>query len=165
MTDACDASRRRFLKQLTFTLGGMIAAGLMVPGGAYFLSPLWGSREEDWIEIADAKSIPLGEPVKIDFIHRQKDGWATIEGRASVWVVTTDGEHFTAYDPRCTHLGCPYRWDASQRAFLCPCHTAIFNLEGTVLSGPAPRPLDRYPTTVTDGKLQIRPVLAEHGDA
>lgn len=165
MTDCFDPGRRAFLKQLTFTLGGLIAVGLAIPGGTYLLSPLWSRGEEDWVEIADVASIPVGEPVKIDFVRRQKDGWATIEGRASAWVITNDGEHFTAYDPRCTHLGCPYRWDATQRAFLCPCHTAIFNLEGTVLSGPAPRPLDRYPTTVADGKLRIRPIVAEHGDA
>ena len=156
--DSNDDSRREFLKKSIFTLGGLIAAGLALPGGAYFLSPIWKKHEEDWIELVDTKTVPLGEPVKIDFAQRKRDGWVTTEGRASTWVITSDGKNFTVFDPRCTHLGCPYRWDASKKQFLCPCHNASFGIDGKVLAGPPPRPLDTFPTKVVGGKLLIQPL-------
>ncbi len=155
---AHETSRRRFLKRSIFTLGGLMAVGLAIPAGSYFLSPLWKKDEEDWIELGDLKEIPTGDPVKIDFVRRKKDGWVTIEERASAWVVTADGQNFTVFDPRCTHLGCPYRWESAKKSFLCPCHNAVFSIDGKVLSGPPPRPLDQFASKVVDGKLLIRPV-------
>ncbi len=60
--------------------------------------------------------------------------------------------------PICTHLGCAYHWDDPSHTFICPCHTSVFSIDGKVLSGPAPRPLDRYMTKIDDGKLEIGPV-------
>lgn len=157
MTDGADAGRREFLKRSIFVMGGLIAAGLAVPSGVYVLSPLWKRTEEEWIEVGEIDEIPSGAPMKLDYIQRRRDGWITVEGRASAWVVTGDGKNFTVFDPRCTHLGCPYRWDGEKQQFLCPCHNAVFSLEGEVLSGPPPRPLDRLATKVVGGKLYIQP--------
>jgi menaquinol-cytochrome c reductase iron-sulfur subunit len=38
---------------------------------------------------------------------------------------------------------------------LCPCHSSVFSVDGAVISGPAPRPLDRYETKVENGKLLL----------
>lgn len=151
-----ETSRRDFLKKSIFVLGGLIAAGMAIPAATYFFSPLWKKEEEDWIELGDTKDILHGEPIKVDFIQRKKDGWVTVEGRASAWVVTADGRDFTVFDPLCTHLGCPYRWDTEKKQFLCPCHNAAFALDGKVLSGPPPRPLDRFESKVVGEKLLIR---------
>ena len=51
-----------------------------------------------------------------------------------------------AFGPQCTHLGCAYHWEEGKNEFLCPCHSSLFSIDGKVLSGPAPRPLDRYET-------------------
>ncbi|MBI2344234.1 MAG: Rieske (2Fe-2S) protein [Deltaproteobacteria bacterium] len=153
-----DPVRRTLLKRGIALMGGLLFAGLMAPAGGYFLAPLWRHSDEGWSEVGPVSAIPVGTPIKVDFVERKKDGWATTEGRASVWIVTTDGAQFTVYDPRCTHLGCPYRWDTEKGVFLCPCHTAIFDMDGHVLSGPAPRPLDRLLTKVEDGRLLIRAV-------
>ncbi|MBI4411518.1 MAG: Rieske (2Fe-2S) protein [Deltaproteobacteria bacterium] len=150
-------SRRNFLKQGIFIMGGLITAGIGVPAVTYFLAPLWQKEEEDWTEVGTVAELPVGEPFKIDFVQRKRDGWMTVEGRSSAWAVTVDGEQFTVFDPRCTHLGCPYRWDAEKKKFLCPCHNAVFSVTGEVLAGPPPRPLDRFPVKVAGGKLFIKP--------
>jgi cytochrome b6-f complex iron-sulfur subunit len=41
----------------------------------------------------------------------------------------------------CTHLGCITRFVSDEKCIACPCHGSRFDLEGNVLHGPAPRPL------------------------
>ena len=43
----------------------------------------------------------------------------------------------------CTHLGCTVHWVAAENRFKCPCHGSQFAADGSVLHGPAERPLDR----------------------
>ena len=153
-------SRRRFLAWATAGLGGLAGLILGGAGGAYVLSPLFRKKDEDWVDIGPAKSLGAGVPVKVEFVARKRDAWTTAESRSAAWVLTSDGRNFTVFDPRCTHLGCPYRWDPERRQFLCPCHAGIFAADGEVVGGPPPRPLDRYPVKVAAGRLLILPRAA-----
>ena len=56
---------------------------------------------------------------------------------------------------RCTHLGCTVPWRDDEGLFNCPCHSSIFNTEGEVLSGPAPRPLDLFPIEIVDNQVVV----------
>ena len=152
-----EISRRSFLSCLIAIAGGAIAAVLGGAGTGYFLSPLWRKKEEAWIDIGPVKDFAEGTPSKVDFTVRKRDAWSTIESRSSAWIVTADRKEFIAYDPKCTHLGCPYRWDDLKKQFLCPCHAAVFDVDGRVVKGPPPRPLDRYTAKVVGGRLMILP--------
>jgi Rieske Fe-S protein len=50
----------------------------------------------------------------------------------------------------CSHLGCPIALNATAGSFDCPCHGSRYNLDGTVLHGPAPAPLSDLSWTQGD---------------
>ena len=68
-------------------------------------------------------------------------------------VVRIDGERCAVFrdesgslrvvSARCTHLGCIVHFNDAERAWECPCHGSRFAVDGTVLHGPANRPLER----------------------
>lgn len=174
-----EISRRDFLRKIVLGTGGIIAVALGVPviasvlspalkdlkrsgipGIGFLLPPSPGEGKETWIPVASANEISPGEPVKVEYILREKDGWVTKESTKAVWALTQDGKSFTVYDPRCTHLGCPYSWSDSRKLFLCPCHDGVFDIDGKVVSGPPPRPLDRYETKVADGTIYIGKLIS-----
>ena len=62
---------------------------------------------------------------------------------------------FRAFSAVCTHLGCVVHWAAEKGHILCPCHAGVFATDGSVVSGPPPRPLPSYPTQVQGGRLRI----------
>ncbi|WP_028059867.1 FAD-dependent oxidoreductase [Candidatus Solirubrobacter pratensis] len=53
-----------------------------------------------------------------------------------------DGE-LHAVSLRCTHLGCLVRFNRAERSWDCPCHGSRFDVDGSVLEGPAVDPLER----------------------
>ena len=65
----------------------------------------------------------------------------------TLYVVAAGGGRYVVLSPICTHLQCTVNLEGAQ--FRCPCHGSTFDLEGTVLQGPATLPLRRYPVVVT----------------
>ncbi len=55
----------------------------------------------------------------------------------------------------CTHLGCAVQWNAAADRFQCHCHGSEFDHHGVVLDGPAPRPLDVLPLSMTNDEIWI----------
>ena len=54
--------------------------------------------------------------------------------------VGSDGE-VQVFSAKCTHLGCTVAWNAGDGVFACPCHGSRFASDGSVVQGPAARPL------------------------
>jgi glycine/D-amino acid oxidase-like deaminating enzyme/nitrite reductase/ring-hydroxylating ferredoxin subunit len=54
-----------------------------------------------------------------------------------------DAGEIHAVSARCTHLGCIVHFNDAETAWECPCHGSRFGTDGSVIQGPANRPLER----------------------
>jgi len=132
-----------------------MAAVVAIPAAFYLLAK---PRSEDagaMIEVADLGHLAEGKPQEVVYTRTRVDGWKQVKEKTTAWVVKAGKSDAIAYSPQCTHLGCAYHWEDATRKFKCPCHNSEFGLDGKVLAGPAPRPLDRLASRVVDGKLLI----------
>jgi cytochrome b6-f complex iron-sulfur subunit len=74
---------------------------------------------------------------------------------AGRFFIVRSPEGFLALWQKCTHLGCAVPWVEEEGQFHCPCHGSLFDRNGEVLGGPAPRPLDTFPVTVRSGEVWV----------
>jgi menaquinol-cytochrome c reductase iron-sulfur subunit len=148
-------TRRTFYITAINLLGSVIAAAVAIPAAAYLLIRPKGTEDNGLSEVAEMNQLRIGKPQEVLYDRKRVDGWRKVTEKASTWVVRTDDHSVVAFDPACTHLGCAYHWDAPANHFICPCHASAFSIDGKVLSGPAPRPLDRYIVKVESGKVLI----------
>lgn len=68
--------------------------------------------------------------------------------------ISVDG--LVAYTAVCTHDGCPVTaWDRESATLMCPCHQSEFDPKnmGTLVSGPAYRPLPALPLKVDENGI------------
>lgn len=72
-----------------------------------------------------------------------------------LYISHIEGTGILAIWHRCTHLGCTVPWREEEKRFHCPCHSSIFNPNGEVVSGPAPRPLDIFPIEIIDDEVHV----------
>jgi menaquinol-cytochrome c reductase iron-sulfur subunit len=148
-------ARRSFFTWLIMASAGFIGISLGVPLAGYVVSPALKRRNETWVDGGAVADLPVGEPVQRDLAMTVTDGYREIAVMKGVWALRRDNGEVTVYSPICTHLGCGYRWDGGDKKFKCPCHGSMYDTEGKVIGGPAPRPLDRLPVKIENGHLFI----------
>ncbi len=152
-----DVTRRKFLVRAIAVMAGAIAAMVGAPAIGYLIGPS-GQRSGsgEWIPLGTTASVQPGDPVLMKATVERTSGWLTDSQDVSVFVSTENGQDFTAHSNVCTHLGCRVRWVEDQAGFFCPCHNAVFARDGSVVTGPPPRPLDEFETMVEEGTIFIK---------
>ena len=150
-----EMSRRSFYIGAVYAMWGAMAAALGLPALLYLFLPPKARKAEEWVEIGDVTKLAPNAPVEMVFRRNRIDGWKVTSEKGTAWVVKQPDSSIVAYGPQCTHLGCAYHWEDGKNDFLCPCHSSVFSIDGKVVSGPAPRPLDRYDTKVQGTKLLL----------
>ncbi|MCP4203198.1 MAG: Rieske (2Fe-2S) protein [bacterium] len=136
--------RRRFLVWLVRGFGSLWALGAAWVAAA-FVQPPKGGRGlgETTLDAGTTDSLTIGQ------------GRLVRHGRQPVWVVRTGEDAYVGMSAVCTHLHCVLDWDPERRVMDCPCHAGSFDLNGNVLSGPAPVPLERYVVETRMGRLVV----------
>lgn len=129
-----------------------MGAGALAAGGGLgvLLEACSGPPIPVQLDIDPSTLVP-GTPTEVPFTLTS--GGSSVEG--STWLVRKASGEVVAFDPRCPHAQCAYAWIPDSNRFNCNCHGGAFALDGTVLAGPPPRPLDRFPLTVTGDQLVV----------
>jgi cytochrome b6-f complex iron-sulfur subunit len=142
--------RRKFLRltgnvSLLLGLGGLSAVGLD------YLSPN--------VLLEPAAEVNVGPP------DHFAPGSVTLLAEHKVFVVRSAEGTFHALSMVCTHLGCLTGYRTGANRIVCPCHGSQFNpADGSVVGGPAPRPLPNLKMTLSsrgelwvDRSIQVEP--------
>lgn len=150
-----DPKRRSLLKAAVIGVNAMLASAMGIPVFGYVLGPLFRARERQWVEAGKIEEFGQGVPQSKRLKFASRDGFRELEKSRNVWVTLQNGD-LTVFSSVCTHLGCNVLWKTAEGRFVCPCHGGQFSPEGKVLAGPPPRPLDRLPSKVENGKVWVQ---------
>ncbi len=147
-------SRRSFLKMVIGVLAFLNGLIVGIPFIKTLITPA-GVKKLPWYKLADVNSLPPGQPVHLKFTAQIEEAYIRETVLRSVWVIKHSPSVLTVYSPICTHLGCHFTWNDKTENFECPCHGSVFDIDGKVLGGPAPRPLDTLPYKIENGSLLV----------
>ena len=142
-------------------LGLLAAAVAVVPGAAVLVRPLLKEKPAAGrkIRVALLAAVPPdGVPRAFPVIDQRVDQWSRYprEKIGEVFLVRDSAEAAPrCYTATCPHLGCSVDYKPQQGEFRCPCHASAFAVDGAVLSGPSPRPLDTLDVDVQDGQVWV----------
>ncbi len=149
-------SRRGFMTRTIIGIAAFIGAAITVPLAGFGVLPVVRKGKPGWSDAGSATDLTANEPQERRFTQMVKNGWQEDHVDRAVWLVRKNDGSVTAFSPSCPHLGCGYRWFSQEERFKCPCHASVFDINGTVLAGPAPRPLDRLETKVENGRVFVK---------
>jgi Rieske Fe-S protein len=150
-------SRRAFLFKLSLLVNGAVGAVLTVPVIGYLLGPAMkkGSSYNQWVALGQVSGFPEGETRLVNYRNPVTTSWDGETGKIPCWVRRVSSTTFQVFAINCAHLGCPVRWFAQSKLFLCPCHGGAYYADGSRASGPPERGLFEYEYKVNGDTLMI----------
>lgn len=142
-------TRRAFLISIIKSFFALIAAG--AAAALWYIYPSTAKKRRlQYVFVLDDDELPKRGVRKVEFKYSVDDN--EILNRAFL-VVGEKG--LAVFSPVCTHLGCYVNWDNNRKEFLCPCHGGRYDIDGRVIAGPPPKPLDRLPFKIEAGKVYL----------
>jgi cytochrome b6-f complex iron-sulfur subunit len=127
-------SRRSFLNAFLGTILGALAAAVVYPVVRFLTPPAEAE--------ASASQVEAGRSNDPEFLDR---GFKIVQfGSEPVIVVRAAEDDFRAFAATCTHLSCIVEYRKGPGVLWCNCHNGQFDLQGRVLAGPPPRPLEVF---------------------
>jgi menaquinol-cytochrome c reductase iron-sulfur subunit len=158
VTTEASLSRRSFLGVLLGFGTVVMGAALSVPLIRFALHPLITKTTEiGWSDVGKLDEFAsLTAPAKRLIKVEQRDAWRRIISEKAIYVLPPKDGTVRILSPICPHLGCSVPWNEAKQEFICPCHVAVFAMDGTKISGPAPRSMDDLDSKVENGMLKVR---------
>ena len=129
-------SRRAFLGYLLKS-GALALFGATLYPILRYLTPPRGA-EASVSSVVAAKAGELGSNAAKIFRFGNKPGI----------LIHTPQDELKAFSAVCTHLNCTVQYDDASSVIWCACHNGKYDLNGQVISGPPPRPLEAYQVNV-----------------
>ena len=137
-------SRRRFLDYLLGTGLLLWLASVLYPVARFLIPPK--------LAAADVTSV---EAAKVDELAPNSFKIFRFGRKPAILVRQADGS-YRALSARCTHLDCTVQYQPDTQQIWCACHNGRYDTDGRNISGPPPRPLERYEVVVKGEKVMVR---------
>jgi cytochrome b6-f complex iron-sulfur subunit len=139
-----EGTRRRFLTWFLSTSVGLFLIAVLYSVSRYLMPP---PLEESPARTARLTVTP--EDVKPNSGQIFKFG-----SRPGILIRTPSGE-LRAFSAICTHLACIVQYRPDLGHIWCACHNGHFDLNGKNMTGPPPRPLERYVIKVQQERIVV----------
>lgn len=139
---AVSAGRRSALRLLLGSLAASIAATLY-PVLRYLVPP---AESNSVVNAALAGTIRDLKPNSAKTFH--------FGNRPALLVCLPNGE-YRSMTAVCTHLGCTVQYRPDGEQIWCACHNGCYDVNGRNVSGPPPRPLERYEVHVRGEEIFV----------
>src|SRR5215471_3342437 len=138
--DEHSVTRRSFLGVLLGFGTVVMGAALSVPLIRFALHPLLARTTEiGWSDVGKVDEFAsLTAPAKRLIKVVQRDAWRKIISEKAIYILPPKNGTVRILSPICPHLGCSIPWNEAKQKFICPCHVAVFAMDGAKISGPAP---------------------------
>jgi Rieske Fe-S protein len=130
--DAVRVKRRSFLDSVLGVGFVSTAVSVFYPVWRYLIPPPTNEPTTDSVVAGKVADFPSNSGVVLKF-----------GARPAILVRTPEGQ-FRAFTAVCTHLDCTVQYRAETSQIWCACHNGLYDLSGNVVSGPPPRPLERF---------------------
>lgn len=138
-------NRREFTTVVMTFLGSIMGVVIGFPLIGYIISPAIKSKKvDDWVSLGTLEGYPLGIPTLFSFTRTKVNGWEQTTNSYGVFILRESESVVKVLSNVCTHLSCRVNWVPETQSFNCPCHDAKFDIDGNVIYGPPPRPLDQW---------------------
>ncbi|NIW36060.1 MAG: Rieske 2Fe-2S domain-containing protein [Gemmatimonadetes bacterium] len=137
-------TRRRFVNWLLGTSVGALVASALYPVVRYLIPP----------EGAEAATASVTLSLGPSDVPTNSGQIFKFGNRPGIVVRTPSGE-LRAFSAVCTHLGCTVQYRPDLSHIWCACHNGHFDLNGTNVAGPPPRPLEAYSVNVRGDQLVV----------
>ncbi len=150
-----EIDRRRFLNRVSLGLSAFVAFLLGVPIVGFLIGPLFRRAPRVWRAVGAVDDFKIDEITEVSFEDDSALAWAGLTDKTAAWLNRAGENKFVAYSANCSHLGCPVRWEAQAKLFMCPCHGGVYYQNGSVAAGPPPRGLTQYPVRIQNRQVEI----------
>ncbi|WP_290664881.1 Rieske (2Fe-2S) protein [Ignavibacterium sp.] len=125
-------NRRDFLNYILSISGLGFIVSVLYPIIAYLKPP----RQSE-VEVSNVLACKLSE--------LEKESYKIIRfGNKPVILIRTVEDKLVAFSATCTHLDCTVQYRKDFGTIWCACHNGKYDLTGRNISGPPPKPLDKY---------------------
>jgi Rieske Fe-S protein len=137
------------------TLSGIILSDILITGDSKFKNLFLPARVKPVAgfvkfvkEAADVVAHFIGDKLSIEKIHSMAE-----LARGEAKVIKYDGHTLALYkdennalhavNSACTHVKCTVGWNNAEKTWDCPCHGSRFSYDGTMLTAPARKDLEK----------------------
>ena len=149
-------TRRTLLNRLALGINATAALLVGIPLIGFVFAPAKQKAKNKWVSLGKLDTFTVGQTKLATYTNPFLVPWDGVTADIPCWVRRIDEKTFQIFAINCAHLGCPVKWFAESKLFMCPCHGGVYYEDGSRASGPPPRGLFEYEYRIKNDVLEVQ---------